>query len=138
MVTPEFGQKYDLLKNELLRTGLVSGVSKVVPAPVTAANSNTGGLDWKGKDPNFQDDFAVVRISEEYGKTVGLEFVDGRDFSKDYASDSSGIIINEAAAKYMGLEKPVGQIIDWRDECPEEAAIPHIGGDKKHGHEFAV
>jgi ABC-type antimicrobial peptide transport system permease subunit len=118
MATPEFAQKYDLLKNELLRTGLVSGVAKS-SSPVTAATSNTGGLNWKGKDPSFLDDFAVVRVSQEYGKTVGLEFVDGRDFSKDLASDSSGVIINEAAAKYMGLEKPVGQIIDWHDEWPE-------------------
>ncbi len=118
MATPEFEQKYDLLKNELKNTGFVSEVSKS-SSPVTASQSNTGGLNWKGKDLDFMDDFAVVRISEDYAETVGLEFIDGRSFSKDYASDSSGLIINEAAVKYMGLKNPVGQTIEWGDEFPE-------------------
>ncbi len=37
----------------------------------------------------------------------------GRDFSSHFVSDSSVLIVNEAAAKYMGLENPVGQTVTW-------------------------
>jgi ABC-type antimicrobial peptide transport system permease subunit len=40
--------------------------------------------------------------------------VAGRDFSRSYASDSSGVVINEAAARYMELQHPVGEIIYWK------------------------
>ena len=49
----------------------------------------------------------------DYGKTVGWEIKEGRNFSPDFPSDSSGFIINEAAAKVMGLDHPVGANVMW-------------------------
>ena len=37
----------------------------------------------------------------------------GRDFSRELASDSAGFVINEALAKLLGFENPVGEIIEW-------------------------
>jgi hypothetical protein len=68
-------------------------------------SANSGGFEWKGKDPNFLDNFALEWVSHDYGKTVGWQFIDGRDFSKAIASDSFGYVINETAAKYMHLQK---------------------------------
>ena len=48
------------------------------------------------------------------GKTVGWQFIAGRDFSRAFISDSSGVVINEAAAKYMELKHPVGETITWK------------------------
>ncbi len=47
------------------------------------------------------------------GTTVGWEIVDGRTFSRDMASDSSAIIINESAAEQMKLANPVGETVHW-------------------------
>jgi hypothetical protein len=52
-------------------------------------------------------------VSYDYGKTVGWQFVAGRDFSRDYARDSVSLVLNEAAVKFMGLKNPIGQIIKW-------------------------
>jgi ABC-type antimicrobial peptide transport system permease subunit len=52
-------------------------------------------------------------VTHEHGKTVGWQFVQGRDFSREIASDSSGIVINEAAMKHMNLENPVGEPVRW-------------------------
>jgi len=54
----------------------------------------------------------VTWITPEYGRTVNWEVVAGRDFSRDIGSDRQGMIINESAVKYMGLEDPVGEIIN--------------------------
>jgi ABC-type antimicrobial peptide transport system permease subunit len=39
--------------------------------------------------------------------------VQGRDFSREYATDSSAFILNETAARYMGLKDPAGKTIRW-------------------------
>jgi ABC-type antimicrobial peptide transport system permease subunit len=54
-----------------------------------------------------------MTVTPEYGKTVGWQFVNGRDFSPDRASDSSGFVLNEAAAKVLGFKNPVGEIVQW-------------------------
>ena len=61
-----------------------------------------------------------LAVTHEHGKTVGWQFIAGRDFSREFASDSAGVVINEAAAKYMELENPVGETITWkwRDNAP--------------------
>ena len=40
--------------------------------------------------------------------------MNGRDFSRDIASDSAGFVINEAAAKLLGFENPVGETVRWQ------------------------
>jgi hypothetical protein len=41
------------------------------------------------------------------------ELIEGRDFSPDFASDSAGYIINEAAAKKIGYKNPVGSSLSF-------------------------
>ncbi|MDB5145436.1 MAG: FtsX-like permease family protein, partial [Mucilaginibacter sp.] len=81
---------------------------------VTEIASGNGGFKWRGKDPNLNDQFGTLPVTFEYGKTVGWQFISGRDFSSDFITDSSGMIINESAAKYMGLKNPVGEQVSWK------------------------
>jgi ABC-type antimicrobial peptide transport system permease subunit len=108
----EFNTKALALREELKRTGMVTEVAES-GGDVTATWSHNGGFNWEGKDPNFEAYFATLNVSPEFGKTVGWEFVDGRDFMAEMASDSSGIVLNEAAVKYMNLKDPVGKSIRW-------------------------
>jgi putative ABC transport system permease protein len=102
--------KEEVLRNELLQTGVVTEVAESAYLPTDKGSNNTG-FDWRGKTPGMEDDFGTIRVSYEYGKTVGWQFVAGRDFSRKFPSDSSGLIINETAAKLMGLKKPVGEFV---------------------------
>jgi putative ABC transport system permease protein len=107
--------KYDALKNELKNTGAVAQIAES-GAPITYLGSETGGIAWPGKDPASESSFGTVPVSDDYGKTVGWSLAQGRDFSKGFASDSSGLVINEAAAKYMGLKEPLKTILSWKRE----------------------
>jgi ABC-type antimicrobial peptide transport system permease subunit len=69
------------------------------------------GYEWEGKDPGLIADFAVIGVSKTYGKTVGWQFKEGRDFSDAFPSDSSGIVMNETAVKFTGLKHPIGATI---------------------------
>lgn len=113
MTTEDFYLKYDVLENELMNSGAVKVVSRSL-SPVSAVWSSNGGFEWRGMDPAWQqEDFATLSVTSTYGKTVGWQFLDGRDFSRDLASDSIGFVINESAAKIMGFEYPVGEVVKW-------------------------
>jgi putative ABC transport system permease protein len=107
--------KYDALKNELTSTGTVAQIAES-GTPITYLGSETGGIDWVGKDPAIESSFGNVPVSADYGKTVGWQLAAGRDFSAAYASDSSGLVINEAAVRYMGLKDPLKAILTWKRE----------------------
>jgi putative ABC transport system permease protein len=117
-------QKYDIIERQLKNEGVVSEMARS-SSPTTAVWSNNDGLEWKNKDPNKVEGFGTVWITPDYGKTVGWQFKEGRDYSRDFATDSvssasdkgivHSIIVNEAAVRYMELKKPVGEIIKWND-----------------------
>ena len=112
MRSDDFAGKYDLLRTELKKTGAVIEMSASM-GKVTEVGSGNGGFAWRGKDPAFEDDFGTLTVTPEHGRTVGWQFLAGRDFSRDFASDSAGIVINETAARYMGLKHPVGEPVSW-------------------------
>ena len=59
-------------------------------------------------------EFELVAGDLDMIRTLGMSIKDGRDFSADYPSDSSGIIFNEAAIRFMGLKDPIGkQVTLW-------------------------
>jgi len=113
MRSDDFYGKYDLLRTELLNTGVVSNMSESM-GKLTEVVSGNNGFDWKGRNPNKDESFGTLAVTHEHGSTVGWQFIAGRDFSRAFASDSSGVVINEAAAKYMELQNPVGEIITWK------------------------
>jgi putative ABC transport system permease protein len=110
MSDPNFAGKQDLARTLLQNTGVVEDMA-YSQAPLTAIYSNSGGYNWTGRDPNVDNDFAICRVSHNYGKTVGWQLTDGRDFSAEFPTDSSAIILNETAVKYMKLKNPVGEYI---------------------------
>lgn len=112
----EIHNHFEIVERELKNTGSVIDITEA-DAPATEVYSTTTGYDWKGKDPTMPAEFNSSQISYNYAKTVGWEFVAGREFSKEFPSDSSGVIINETAAKFMGLENPVGEIISRDGEA---------------------
>jgi putative ABC transport system permease protein len=115
MNTPELYGRYNVLRDELLNTKAVVEMS-TSSAPATDLNSQNSGFEWEGKNPDFQENFGTIAVTHDFGKTVGWQFIVGRDFSRAYASDSSGMVINETAVKYMNIKDPVGKIVKWRNK----------------------
>jgi ABC-type antimicrobial peptide transport system permease subunit len=114
--TPELRGKYGALRTELLATGAVVDMS-TSSAPTTELGYQSGGFEWEGKDPAFRDaHFGVVAVTHDYGNTVGWRFTAGRDFSRQFASDSAGIVLNATAVAYMNLKDPVGQRIKYNGQ----------------------
>lgn len=109
--TDELHNHLDAVRGELLQTGLITDVAE--GSFISKGSRTSGGLQWKGKNPTIQDNFMTFCVSPEYGKAIGWQLLAGRDFSRSLSTDSSGIILNEAAVQYMELENPIGETIGW-------------------------
>jgi putative ABC transport system permease protein len=110
IMTPELKKNYEILRSELLNSGYVVNVSRSAGS-VTNDYGGTVAVGWKGKSPDTRPLFISNMITAGYGKTVGWKVLAGRDFSEKFATDSLGLIINEAAMKLMGFSNPLNETV---------------------------
>lgn len=115
MNTPDLAGKYNALREELLKTGVLENMAES-SSPITNVWSNQTGFQWKGMDPTTTPLFGTVAATHDFGKTVGWTIKEGRDFSRSFPTDTGAIILNESAVKLTGMKNPVGQIIKWNDK----------------------
>lgn len=108
----EIQDHFEAFRGELKSAGAIEELT-ASNSPLTGVWNTNGGFDWEGKDPNLGVDFPNSRVTKEWGKTVGWKIKQGRDFSREFATDSAAFIINEAAAKFLGFKDPIGKILKW-------------------------
>jgi putative ABC transport system permease protein len=126
MDDPNFSNNKLVIKDELLRQGIASHVA-FSSMPVTDIWNNWGGFNWKGKNPEAESNFSAVHIDEEYGNTIQWKLKQGRNFSKEFGTDTASIIINESAAKYINFKNPIGEFITDGDNKRRWQIIGVIG-----------
>ena len=111
----DIAKNFDVIRNELLRTGTVASVTQS-NSPPSEIYSNNNGWEWKGSTPVEKTTiFSTIATAYDYTRTMGIKMIAGRDFSRDFA-DSNGVILNQAAVKRMGLKNPVGEMLKWNDK----------------------
>ena len=106
--------KFSILKNELAEipgvTGVTAGSDNILQFGVSVT-----GMDYPGKHPGQELSVIVSEVQYDWTKTVGLQLLEGRDFSPAFATDTASCVINESAVQKMGLKEPfVGQQIGGR------------------------
>ena len=115
VMSQEFLGKADLMRNQFIASGGVVNMS-TTSSPTTSVWSNQGGYGWEGKPEDFQENFAFMRVSHEFVETLGLKLIDGRGFSREFATDSNAVVLNETAVKYMGIKDPIGKYMKYSDD----------------------
>lgn len=96
---------------------IISGtISSFLPVSGTSRSDNT---HWPyGSSPTDENMVSIQtwEVDHDYIKTLGMKIKDGRDFSKEFPSDSSAVILNEAAVKMFGYQTdPIGKKISTFD-----------------------
>ncbi len=118
LIEGDIDKNYAMIKENLLASGTALSVTKS-SAPITEGWSNSWGFEWKGKSADDKTIIQRVVADDAVVKTMGLELIEGRDFElSKYPTDSTAVILNEAAVKHMKLTNPIGQVIkdngiDW-------------------------
>lgn len=68
----------------------------------------------KGMPSDEQLILPVMVVDHDFLLTYDMELIDGRGFSRDFPTDSSAFVINEAAAQKLGWHNgAVGQTLEW-------------------------
>lgn len=101
-------RQYDVFKNEALQLSGVKLITRISETP-TEIDNKTGGIEWEGKDPDARPSFTYTDVGYDFVRTMDLKILEGRDYSKDFATDSVGYLVNEEAVKKIGYEDPIGK-----------------------------
>ncbi len=106
-------KQYNTVKNELIKNVNIQDVTGSDQLTTYMANWTKIGR-WEGKKDEGRIRMNVVSVDYNFIKTYGMKILQGRDFSKEFAADKSdGIIVNETAVNVLGMESPVGKVINF-------------------------
>ncbi len=120
--------QYEAIKTELLKHQAVISASAVSNVPGTYFNQNS--IFWN----SWEDAINVseLRVDHDFFKTLDIEIVDGRGYSREFPSDNHGraFILNEAAANSFNWDTPVGNTISWDDDRGmRQSEVVGVAGD---------
>jgi putative ABC transport system permease protein len=110
-VKGEMNKKYELIKNDLLKSAAVTAVTRS-NSPICYTWSRDDNYTWQGSKVGGKTSFDEYKIDNDFIETTGLRIVSGREINTNkYPGDSSAVLINESAMKLMGFKDPIGQIV---------------------------
>ena len=117
----------EAFRRELMNDSRVASVSSSGYLPAGPSNNNNFFVY-----PGDQSDQIIKTlrydVDENYIPTLGIQMLAGRNFSKEFATDSAAVILNEAAANAFGWrEKSIGQIISSNDNSGKKISYHIIG-----------
>ncbi|HYI78432.1 MAG TPA: FtsX-like permease family protein, partial [Chryseolinea sp.] len=115
-VRGEIFKNYNGFKNELVQHQNIKNLTYSSDIPTYTVHS-FGGFDWDGKNPDDDVILHSFSVGTDYVETLGLELLEGRDFSATSPADSSNYILNEEALRLTGLKSPIGKrFVMWERE----------------------
>ncbi len=107
----ELKTQFDLFKTEMLKSGAVTSMYQ---SSVSLSHHSRNFMDvvWDGMTkPENDIMFNQVATSYDFIATNGIKLLKGRDFSKNFASDSSAVMVSASAVKVFGYKDPIGKKI---------------------------
>ncbi|MEO9868881.1 ABC transporter permease [Ekhidna sp.] len=117
------GDKSESYKDEALQYAKVQSATLSGFLPVPSNNNNN--LWFPGANPTKDESyvFSEFQVDHDYLKTLDIEIKEGRDFSRDFVSDSSAILLNEAAVERLGWDKAIGEKLSTYEGSQEEPTV---------------
>lgn len=96
-------------KDELLKNPRIISASNTNDLPGHQSSETVFKLENAPASKQYL--MSLISTDDKFAKTMGIEVVKGRYFSKKNPSDSTAVVINESAAKTFNLVDPVGKRI---------------------------
>jgi hypothetical protein len=106
--TDSLDRHYEALRTSLLNTGVVAGVANASTLLTEFYQNNQ--MEWPGMTEEQKSIFfRDIAVNADFGPTIGWTVLQGRDFSRDYGTDSTAAIVNETGARALGFDNPIGK-----------------------------
>ncbi|MGZ3821321.1 MAG: ABC transporter permease [Mucilaginibacter sp.] len=103
------GKKAKTFKEEIKQLAGVKSATMTGYLPTDGANNNSSLFKDPVLDPKKAVQSSIWNVDEDYIPTLGIKMKAGRNFSSEMKTDSTTIIINEAAAQLLGFSNPLNQ-----------------------------
>jgi putative ABC transport system permease protein len=104
-------EKIDLLRDRLVKSGAVLSLYQS-SGTIAGETSSFSMLEWPGSSESDKlQSFSQIATTFDFVKTTGVKLLDGRDFSRNFASDSAAVLLNRSAVNRMNMKNPVGKTI---------------------------
>ena len=101
---------FEAIRTEMLKVDGVVSVAGTSNIPGRQFNQNS---IFKTNDPLSRISSSEIFVDHDIFEVLGLEMAAGRGFDRDNPADSSAFILNETAARNIGLQDPIGQQVTW-------------------------
>ncbi len=122
----DFLGKYELMRTSILTSGAAIEMAWGT-SPSTQIWNKSSGYDWDGKPKGFDESFALMAVSYDFIDAVGMKILEGRSFSREFATDSNAVILNKTAVNYMHIKDPIGKYIRYSEPTPNNQPMLIIG-----------
>ncbi|CAM4169876.1 ABC transporter permease [Gillisia hiemivivida] len=96
------GNNEDNFIDEIKNNPLVENVTHSAFVPAGESDNEVGGIF---KNNEFQRRMSFYNVDENYIPTMGMEVLEGRNFSEDFGAESDKVILNQKAVEILGFKK---------------------------------
>jgi len=114
-----YGSQFESLRETLLQQSGIAKVCHVTEVPGRQIYWDNGGIYRVGQDQTDGKNYQIVGVDYDFADVFGLEFVAGRNFSREFPADQQSLVLNETATRFMGFDKPesaIGAEVNYWDE----------------------
>jgi len=139
----DIDKNYIAFRNELLRNSSFKDVSRSSRVPSIRLLDNMGASTLSGDSMRpTNTDIKYVAVDYDFIPTYGIQIASGRNFSRDFGTDTSGYVLNEAAVKALGWNaqnaigkdfkygnqkgKIIGVVNDFHFESMHQQIVPLV------------
>ncbi|MDA1028113.1 MAG: ABC transporter permease [Bacteroidetes bacterium] len=102
-------QQTESFRRELLKLPGIISVAHAESVPGRSIGSSM--FVEQGQDSSTEVELSRMYAGFDYPETLNLKLAEGRTFSLDHATDSTAVLLNQAAVKALGITNPLGKII---------------------------
>ena len=127
-----FDENFHSIKDQMLGYPSVKAMNRVGSPPTYGYNFSNSKFRWEGQNLSKETLFRALMVDYDYFSTLQIEMSQGRVFSEKFASDSSAVILNEAAIRETGIEDPVGKEIRFLLNDTAERRLTVVGVSKDY------
>ncbi|WP_026950268.1 ABC transporter permease [Algoriphagus mannitolivorans] len=119
----ELFENYEIFKTQLENNPNIESVTRTTHN-LLGRNSNTGGIEWEGKDPDFNALFERILVDYDFMSTMGMKLIDGEDFSREKGADSTlSVILNRKAFELITQNNPENRMVTINGETRQVSGV---------------
>ena len=94
------------MKHELQSLPELTGVAVSSHNIAHITTSSRGGMDWAGRDEDFNPVMTIINADADYMNLMGLQLVEGRWFESGSSADRENVLLNETALRELKIQEP--------------------------------